>query len=342
MIAELAKPFARDEPGTLRQLYLSLSNVCNARCSYCDVHEVVPQRGAFSQADLAGVLDEAHGLGCTMVHFMGGGEPLISREFLPATAVCTRLGMDIAVTTNGSHLKDRVRAMPAEARLRLMLVSIDSRDPGTHDRIRGIPGLWQRAVDGIGECRRGRPQLRIVLNHVLTSGNIADVEAFVRWAGTVGADSVNIIPVKDVPSLAASSNEAAAFIVRGDALRVAARESGIELLFDAADASGWASERAGMATGCEYRCVFPQHALYLDLPTGAAFPCDCTVHRKPEQRFNLGNVWKEGVTAIWRGHVIAAMRRTLASADDPGCKVQCDWNNRRTNRALRAASEPRG
>lgn len=344
MLAELSKSFAQDQPGVLRHLYISLSNVCNAGCSYCDVHQTVPQRGEFSQADVSRVLADARDLGCTMVHFMGGGEPLISRDFVPAAKVCAELGMDIAVTTNGSHLKTRFLALPADAPVRLVLVSLDSHLPEIHDRVRKIPGLWQRALDGIAECRARFPQARIVFNHILTNANIEYLDAFVRWGGKAGAHAVNIIPVKDTPSLSASSQQAVQFAERQDSLRAAAGESGIDLLYDDSDGSAWASEMSGHQAAGEYRCVFPEHALYLDLPTGGIFPCDCTVHRKPASRFRLGDLWTDGLAATWRGRQIADMREVLASPCDPGCKAGCDWNNRRSNRVLRnvATGQDRG
>lgn len=341
MLAELARPFGQDEPGVLRQIYVSLSNVCNARCGYCDVHETTPRRGDFTPEDLARVLGEARTLGCAIVHFMGGGEPLISRDFLPAATVCADLGMGIAITTNGSHLKQRVTALPEDTPVRLVLLSIDSHLPEQHDTIRRIPGLLRRAVEGAAECRRRFPDARVVLNHVLTTDNVDVLEDFVRWAGEIDAHAVNIIPVKDMPALEASAAQAAALAHRQTALHDLAAEAGVDLLFDPQDLAGWAIGRAGGVVGDEYRCVFPQHALYLDLPSGGIFPCDCTVHRKPEERFLLGDLWTTGLEAAWRGEQIAALREVLASPCDPGCKAQCDWNNRRSNRVLRATAAGR-
>jgi MoaA/NifB/PqqE/SkfB family radical SAM enzyme len=179
------------------------------------------------------------------------------------------------------------------------------------------------------------PRARVVFNHVLTAANIDDIAAYVHWGSTAGAHAINIIPVKDTPALAATSAQASRFAAEQDALRATARERGVELLYHKADALGWAAEVSGHPEMSEYRCVFPKHALYLDLPTGGIFPCDCTVHRKPAARFYLGNLWKDGLTATWRGRPITEMREILASPCDPGCKSKCDWNNRRSNRVLR-------
>lgn len=338
MIAEDAAGFALSPAGTLGLLYASLTNVCNARCSYCDVHETLPRRGAHGPHEIAEVLSDARGLGCSVVHFMGGGEPLVSRDFLPAVDACNALGMAIALTTNGFHLADRVAAMSPTTDIRSVLVSIDSHVAAEHDAVRRVPGLWQRAVDGLRALDDRFPGARRVLNHVVSRDNIDQSAAFIRWAATIGADAVNWIPVKDHPELSPTDAQVATFAHDGAALRAMAADLGIMLLNDEQDARTWASTRTESPDVVEYRCLFPEHAMYVDFPTGAVFPCDCTVHRKPEERFALGNVWEGGLTAAWHGKAIADLRRVLASPCDPGCKADCDWNNRRSNRVLIAMS----
>ena len=337
MLAEIVVPFAKKAPDTLIYVYVSLSNVCNARCVYCDVHDNPAPREHFSQGDIARVLAEARKLGGTTVHFMGGGEPLISDNFMQSVLACTDLGMGVAVTTNGSHLKQRVAEMRDDTNLRLVMVSIDSHEPARHDAIRRIPGLWRHAIDGVAECRFRFGQARVVINHVLTTDNVGYLPAFLSWAGGIGAHAVNIIPVKDMPDFSVTAEQALMLAHGQEELRETAATAGVDLLFDPRDLTSWANEQGGGPPLHDYRCVFPRHAVYLDFPTGGIFPCDCTVHRKPEERFHLGNFWDSGLEAAWSGARIAALRQVLESPCDPGCKAQCDWNNRRSNRALMAA-----
>lgn len=340
MLAEMLSRFSLDGGDRLQQLFVSLSDTCNARCVYCDVHDNVasPEHPA-DAGRLAAAFAEARDLGCQIVHFMGGGEPLISRQFLPAAARCSELGLAIAITTNGSHLKKRCVALPEQTDLALTLISIDSHIPEVHDQVRHIPGLWRKAVDGVALCRSKFPNAVIVFNHVVTTTNIELLGDFVRWAARAGASCVNLIPVKDRTLLAPTALQALEFGRNLQQLRQIAGSAGIELLFDDADALNWVSEAAGTPTGADYRCSFPRHALYLDLPSGGIFPCDCTVHRKPEERFLLGNLKQGGLADAWYGPRNADLRAILESSCDPGCKKDCDWNNRRTNRALRAQPE---
>jgi radical SAM protein with 4Fe4S-binding SPASM domain len=275
------------------------------------------------------IFGDARDLGCRVVHFLGGGEPLIDPRFPVAAALCAELGMGLVITTNGSHLGSRLGSL-AGSNVLALLVSIDSHIADEHDAIRKIPGLWSRAVQGVEAWRPRFPAMKVVFNHVVTRHNIGNIQHFFAFAGSLGG-GVNLIPVKDAPQLAATPAQWIEFQAQLDTLGKSAAAKGIPMYFDLEDAAAWTGSSATLHDG---HCVFPRYALYVDFPTGSVFPCDCTVHRAPQQRFELGNVWQQGLADIWAGSAIAKLRAILQSPTDPGCKADCDWNNRSLNRAL--------
>lgn len=268
---------------------------------------------------------------------MGGGEPLIDPSFSWAIEACAAHDVAVVITTNGSHLASRIERDLHRVRLEGLAVSLDSHDPAIHDAVRGVPDLWARARAGIDASRALDPAPWVVLNHVLTRHNIDGpaLEGFVRFAGEIGARAINPIPVKDRPGLSASATQAAALARALPGLRGLAAEHDVEWLCGDAEVQAWADAHH---TG-HFDCTFPQHALYLDLPSGGVFPCDCTVHRRPRELFELGDLWTQSLAEIWRGAPIERLRRRLCSPSDPGCKGDCDWNNIRTNARLRVIHE---
>jgi len=79
------------------------------------------------------------------VQFLGG-EPMMVTWFFDLASFCRDEGIDWGVITNGSSLsQDRVRALVAAKPLNID-VSIDSRDAGDHDFLRGVPGSMKRLV----------------------------------------------------------------------------------------------------------------------------------------------------------------------------------------------------
>ncbi|HVZ39257.1 MAG TPA: radical SAM protein [Candidatus Kapabacteria bacterium] len=324
----------QDRVGALQYLYVSLSNICNAHCAYCDVHSQPPPVRPFDRDDLTRIFGDARSLGCGTVHFLGGGEPLVAPRFADAVGACNDLGLHIAITTNGSHLARRLRSELRGAVVDMIIVSIDSHRSQEHNTIRGMRRLWEWAVEGIATARELTPSTHLVVNHVVTASNIRLLPEYIEWAGGLGINAINLIPVKDSPDLGATLEHVTWLAEHFMELTLQARAYGIELLCEVEDVMEWRSHLLGTPGGREYRCAFPEHTLYIDFPTGSTFPCDCTIHRAPASTFDLGNIWHQPLSAIWGDERIRNLREVLASPCDPGCKRDCDWNNVRTNRQL--------
>lgn len=334
MLAGVVGFEARMMGNALQYLYVSLSNLCDARCVYCDVHD---EAVAFRKIDcesLENLFRQAKHLGVRFVHFMGGGEPLIDPNFPAAAEICKSLGLKIILTTNGSKLAEHIEGVIRDAELEAVIISIDSHHAEKHNLMRGSRRLFQSAMQGIAACQAVHPDTPLVINHVLTGSNIGDVEAFIEQLGHWGVQALNIIPLKDRLDLLAGIDQQEHFCHRLAAIREAASANRLQLLFDSEDVGEWLSRSKGINHEKVYRCLFPRYALYADMATGNVYPCDCTVHREPRTVFELGNIYRQSLASIWRGAEITGLREALASPCDPGCKSNCDWNNIRTNRTL--------
>lgn len=314
----------------LQYLYISLGNLCNASCAYCDVHESPPAVRPYGKPELRQLFTSAVRLGCRTVHFLGGGEPLIAPQLPAALELCGELGLGVVVTTNGSHIARRLVPWLDRVTVEAVIVSLDSDAPRIHDEIRGIPRLWSLAVAGVRDCRAATSPPKIIVNHVLTRNNIAGLPGFIAFAGSIGADAINLIAVKDRRLLRASVEQLRALARDLAGMRELAASVGTRLLCLDQDVAVW-SARGGAPVDREYLCMFPRFAVYIDLATGGVFPCDCTVHRAPRSTFDLGDIWSQSLDDIWNGEPMRRIRGVLETSCDPGCKRECDWNNMRTN-----------
>ena len=136
-----------------RYLRLSVTEVCNFRCTYClpdgfkksgaptylKVDEIAPLAAAFSS------------LGVSKVR-LTGGEPTVRRDLdqIIACIAETPGVRKVALTTNGWNLKRRIRDWRA-AGLSHLNVSIDSLDPGRFKHITGHDRLVD-VLDGVDEA----------------------------------------------------------------------------------------------------------------------------------------------------------------------------------------------
>ena len=146
---------------------------CNLECKMCPFWRR-------DDEELLGLPDEIRimdALARAGVSFLGfeGGEPLL-RHDLPEILDAAHARFHTSLVTNGWLLEHR---LPEIARhLDLLFVSLDGIG-ATHDRLRGIPRSFERAVRGM---RASRDQVPTVISHTVTRENLDHAEKVVELA----------------------------------------------------------------------------------------------------------------------------------------------------------------
>jgi cyclic pyranopterin phosphate synthase len=178
-------------------LRLSVTDLCNLRCTYCMPEEGVRKIGhadILTLEELAEVARAAIALGVTKVRITGG-EPLVRRGILSLVrALAATPGLaTLALTTNGTMLERMARPL-AEAGVARVNVSLDSLSPETFARVtRG--GDVAAVVAGIDAAlAAGMPvKLNTVLLAGVNTGEIAELAAFARGRGA-GLRFIELMP----------------------------------------------------------------------------------------------------------------------------------------------------
>ena len=121
---------------------------CQCHCSHCyaaaNERENVDE---MSTAETRVLIDELRALGAIHLNFTGG-EPLLREDILDLVAHAHASGLITRISTNGYLLtRERVASL-RRAGLNQCGIAIDDADPDTHDRLRGLPGLFERAIGG--------------------------------------------------------------------------------------------------------------------------------------------------------------------------------------------------
>jgi cyclic pyranopterin phosphate synthase len=191
----------------LRDLRISVIDRCNFRCPYCMPADIYGESHEFLQRSkwltpgeirrIAGVFQQ---LGVTKLR-LTGGEPLLRKDLDEIVAGLASLeGIeDIALTTNGSRLADRARALK-QAGLKRITVSIDSIDPEIFGAMSGGRGELDTALAGIAAASVAGFEAVKVNVTVLKGQNdesVLDLVEYFRGTGVI----VRFIEFMDVGTL---------------------------------------------------------------------------------------------------------------------------------------------
>lgn len=163
-------------------LRLSITDICNFRCSYClpDGYKKTGCESFLTQAEIIRLVTAFAQLGVWKIR-LTGGEPTVRPDFLDiARGVAAVPGIrKLAFTTNGYKLPERAQDY-YDAGLRAINISIDSLKPRQFETITGHDRLAD-IMHGMEECfRAGFKTVKI--NTVLLKGlNDLEIDDFIDF-----------------------------------------------------------------------------------------------------------------------------------------------------------------
>jgi len=175
----------------------NFTNRCDLRCRHCYQSSTTKtDTSELSLEEKLRIIDQFGRDYVAMIAF-AGGEPTLSPHLEPALARCQKYGIHTTVATHGGLLtKDRCKRL-ADKGLRYVEISLDFPTAEKHDRFRGVPGMWQRSVEGIKNVV-ATDGLRAGLAMCVTGENYHEVENMIRFALDLGVSCFahfNFIPV---------------------------------------------------------------------------------------------------------------------------------------------------
>lgn len=186
-------------PESPLMVYVELTRRCNLRCRHCDLWMSQRQEPGLVSSEVPGdrLLEQLLSLvpfGLAAVDLFGG-EPTLRRDLQPLVKGLARGGLHVTVTTNGTLLDESLGAALQEAGLSQLLVSLDGTTPEIHDRIRGVPGTFDRVVSGLQEFQRGgRERIPVGINMLVCRWNLHQIPDMVDLARSLKVRQVRLLP----------------------------------------------------------------------------------------------------------------------------------------------------
>ncbi len=284
-----------------------LTYACNLACTHCLSSSGRRDPRELTTGEAKGLIDEIAAMQIFYVN-VGGGEPMIRRDFFEIVehAVTQRVG--VKFSTNGTRIDLAAAQRLADLDYLDVQISIDGSDAATSDRVRGKGSYAaaRRAMDCLGEANFGAFKVSVVM----TRDSIEQLDALEALASGYGAE------------------------LRLTRLRPSGRGAGVwrELhptLEQNRRLYHWLVERPHVLTGDSFfhlsalgapleglnLCGAGRIVCLID-PVGDVYACPFVIH----DEFLAGNVRDAGFGPVWRD---SALFRSLRSPGDPGACVSC-------------------
>lgn len=306
-------------------LYVEVTNRCDSLCRTCirTFRTLEPPKD-LTLEELTAIADQFPRLERVFLH--GIGEPLLNPHLLQIIAYLKTRGVTVVFNSDAIGLTEKKSSGLFGSGLDELRVSLDAATAETYRAIRGVPA-FHRVVENVrllaGMRRRRRaatPTISLWFTTLRT--NIQELPDFIRLAGSIGADEVNLqrlVFYGHGLAVAEQSLHGRLSALEDRLLAEAtfiAGELGIRLKASGSttpEASLTADERRRPWSGCQR----PWTLSYVTA-NGNVLPCCISPWTaKDYPGLILGNVFTQRFEDIWDGERYGEFRRRFQSEDAP-------------------------
>jgi mycofactocin biosynthetic radical S-adenosylmethionine protein MftC len=161
-----------------------LTYACNLQCVHCLSSSGQRDSRELTTREAKRVLDELRDLQVFYIN-IGGGEPMIRRDFFELLEHSVANGIGVKFSTNGAFIDDdKARRLAAMDYLDIQ-ISLDGVDEATNDAVRGDGSyaMARRAMDNLAAADFGPFKISVVV----TRQNVPQLDAFKALADSYGA-----------------------------------------------------------------------------------------------------------------------------------------------------------
>jgi len=187
----------------LSTYYLYITGSCNLACRHCWISPKflgmteVDDGTASLPFDLyeAAIL-EGEPLGLNHIKFTGG-EPFVHPQVERMLSYAYERHLGASIETNGTLINEtRARFLQEKTSVTFISVSLDGASSATHDYLRGVPGSFARAQEGVKHLVNAGFHPQIIMS--LYEDNVCEIETLALWATSIGCSSLKLNIIQDI------------------------------------------------------------------------------------------------------------------------------------------------
>jgi len=278
-----------------------MTTACNLRCIHCHASGGKPSTDELTTREAKRLLEQLAEIREFRMMAFTGGEPLVRNDLFELLAYSKALGFTNTIATNATIVDETVARRLRRHGVVVAAVSLDGIDAETHDMVRGLPGSFEAAVQGMRALRRAGILLHI--NITAMEYNMKQMKQLMALVDKLGAGILlmyQLVPVGrgrgiEKAALDLSANER---LIR---FMAEAQQTTRAIMESVAAPQYWPFllQQAGITNGLRLRlaelvfhgCSAGRGFVYIK-PNGEVWPC-------PFIEVNCGNVRQTSFQKIW-------------------------------------------
>jgi len=176
----------------LTSLYLYIAGSCNLACRHCWIsptYEPDNSKGQFLKLEyVKKAVSEAKPLGLRSVK-LTGGEPMLHPQIREIVEYLDNENIHILIETNGTLVNAKIASyLKSKKRVNFISVSLDGSTAASHEALRGVPGSFDQAIQGIKNLVSTGFQPQMICT--LHKNNGHEIDKIIALAKDLGCGSV--------------------------------------------------------------------------------------------------------------------------------------------------------
>jgi 12,18-didecarboxysiroheme deacetylase len=145
---------------------------CNLKCLHCYAHaRDIAFENELTTREGKVLIDDLAAFGVPVLLF-SGGEPLVRKDLAELAAYAVSRGMRAVISTNGTLITEDTARVLKEIGLSYVGISLDGMKD-INDRFRGVPGSFDRAIQGIRNCQQAG--IKVGLRFTINRYNVSEI-----------------------------------------------------------------------------------------------------------------------------------------------------------------------
>jgi MoaA/NifB/PqqE/SkfB family radical SAM enzyme len=161
-----------------------MTTACNLHCIHCHTSGGNHAQDELTTQEAKGMLEQLAEVEEFRMMAFTGGEPLVRSDLFELLAYSQALGFTNTMATNATLVNDAVARRLRRHGVVIAAVSLDGLDARTHDTVRGSPGSFEAALNGMRAL--GRAGIVLHVNITAMEYNMNQMEQLMTLVDELG------------------------------------------------------------------------------------------------------------------------------------------------------------